>query len=214
MQPVRIQVWSDIVCPWCYIGKRRLEAALAQYGQPVEVVWRAFELDPSAPTVAAEVKPIVERLASKYRRSLAEAQKMLDQVTDTARAEGLDFHFEHARPANTFDAHRVLHLAHLRGVQAAVKERLMRAYFTEGALVSDHDTLAKLAAEAGLDSDEVRRVLAADTYGKEVRADQAQARTHGISGVPFFVINERVGVSGAQSPEALVAALRQAAQAA
>jgi len=210
MSTVKIQVWSDVVCPWCYVGKRRLEAALKQFPDPVEIAWRAFELDPNAPRLREEIQSLPARLAAKYGRTPAQAQAMLDQMTETAAVEGIEMHFERALTANTFDAHRLIHLGGLRGVQTAVKERLMRAYFTEGALLSDHPTLVRLAGEAGLDSDEAARVLASDTYAKDVRTDEAEARSHGISGVPFFLLNGQVGVSGAQSPEALLSALRQA----
>ena len=175
---LRVDIWSDIVCPWCYVGKRRFEAALAQFPHhdAVAVTWRAFELDPSAPRLADPSVSLAQGLARKYGMPLPQADGMLVKMTETAAAEGLDFHFEKARRGNTFDAHRVLHLAGERGVQDAVKERLMRGYFTEGAAVSDPEVLATLGAEAGLDADEVRTVLAAETYAAEVRADEGTAR--------------------------------------
>src|SRR3954454_8110263 len=200
---MRIDIWSDVVCPWCYIGKRRLEAALASFPgrEQVEVHWHAFELDPDAPVTREG--SYEQRLAEKYGRSLEQAGEMTASMTATAAADGLDFRFDLARPGNTFDAHRLLHLAGLRGVQDAVKERLFRATFTEGEPVSDHDTLVRLVSEAGLDADEARAVLASDTYAADVRADEQQAGQLRISGVPFFVIDGKYGVSGAQPAEVL-----------
>jgi predicted DsbA family dithiol-disulfide isomerase len=198
---MRIDIWSDVVCPWCYIGKRRLEAALDGFQGEVDVHWHAFELDPSAPTSAPG--SYEERLAAKYGRSLADAAEMTASMTATAAADGLDFRFDTAKPGNTFDAHRLLHLAGERGVQDAVKERLFRATFSEGEAISDPATLVRLGVEAGLDADEARQVLADGTYGDEVRADEAQAAQLRISGVPFFVVDQRYGVSGAQPAEVL-----------
>jgi len=207
---MKVEIWSDVVCPWCYIGKRRFEAALERFphADAVELEWKSFELDPSAGPSGEGA--YAERLAAKYGQSVAQAQGMLDGMTATAAAEGLDFHFELARPGNTFDAHRVLHLAKQRGVQDAVKERFDRATFSEGAPVSDHETLVGLAAEAGLDADETRGVLASDRYADAVRADEQQARTYGISGVPFFVVDGRYGVSGAQPAELIASVLEKA----
>ena len=207
---MKVEIWSDVVCPWCYIGKRRFEQALRGFAHAgeVEVVWRAFELDPAAPS-SREGK-YAERLAEKYGSSVPEAQQMIDTMTGAAAAEGLDFHFELARPGNTFDAHRLLHLAGQRGVQDAVKERLLRATFTEGEPVSDAETLVRLGAEAGLDADEARAVLADGRFAAEVRADERAAHELGITGVPFFVIDRRYGVSGAQPAALLQRALEQA----
>ena len=206
---MKVEIWSDVVCPWCYIGKRRFEAALAQFPHrdSVEVEWKAFELDPttvSAPA-GAEIGPRDQatRLAAKYGVDVEQAQAMVDNVTTQAAAEGLDYRLDRAAPANTVDAHQVLHLAGLRGVQDAVKERLLRAYFTEGEAVGDRDTLVRLAAEAGLDADEVRAALDEDRYVGAVRADQAEASALGIRGVPFFVVDRKYGVSGAQPAEVL-----------
>ena len=207
---MKVEIWSDVVCPWCYIGKRRFEQALAGFAHrdEVEVVWRAFELDPSAP--AERTGGYAENLATKYGVPLAQAQGMLDTMTATAAQDGLDFRFDVARPGSTFDAHRLLHLAGERGVQDAVKERLLRATFTEGEPVGDAETLVRLVAEAGLDADEARAVLASDRYAAEVRGDEQQAAAYGISGVPFFVVDGRYGVSGAQPAEALGQVLAQA----
>ncbi|MCA1712371.1 MAG: DsbA family oxidoreductase [Actinobacteria bacterium] len=198
---MRIDIWSDVVCPWCYIGKRRLEAALADFHGEADVHWHAFELDPSAPASAEGTYE--ERLAAKYGCSLAGAAEMTASMTAAAAAEGLDFRFDIAQPGNTFDAHRLLHLAGERGVQDAVKERLLRATFTDGEPIGDRETLVRLVAEAGLDVDEARQVLTDGTYADEVRADEAQAAQLRITGVPFFVVDQRYGVSGAQPAEVL-----------
>jgi predicted DsbA family dithiol-disulfide isomerase len=174
----------------------------------VEVVWRAFELDGSAP--AERTGGYAENLAAKYGVPVAEAQRMVDTMTTTAAQDGLEFRFDIARPGNTFDAHRLLHLAAEHGVQDAVKERLLRATFTEGEPVGDSETLVRLVAEAGLDADEARAVLASGRYAAEVRGDEQQARAYGITGVPFFVVDGRYGVSGAQPAEALGQVLAQA----
>jgi predicted DsbA family dithiol-disulfide isomerase len=211
MQQLRIDVWSDIACPWCHVGKRRLEAALERFPHRdrVEVVWRSFELDPTAPPVR-EAAPYAARLAGKYGVSVAEAEAMLRRMTETAALDGLDFHFEKARPGNTFDAHRLLHLAHARGLQDALKERLFRAYLGEGEAIGDHEVLTRLAVEVGLDPQEVRAALAGDAYAAEVRADEAQARRLAIRGVPFFVLAGTHAVSGAQPTESMLAALTTA----
>jgi len=207
---MKVEIWSDVVCPWCYIGKRRFEQALAGFPHrdEVEVVWRAFELDPSAPR--ERTGDYAGHLAAKYGVPLGQAQQMIDNMTTVAAQDGLDFRFDLARPGGTFDAHRLLHLAAERGVQDALKERLLRATFTEGEPIGDPETLVRLTAEAGLDADEARAVLASDRYAAEVRGDEEQARAYGITGVPFFVVDGRYGVSGAQPAEALVQVLAQA----
>lgn len=210
---LRLQIWSDIVCPWCYVGKRRLEAALARFPgrEHVHITWRSFELDPSAPKVR-DKQPYAERLAKKYGATPAQAQGMIDRMVGVAKAEGLDFDFTRAQPGNTFDAHRLLHLAHDRGelLQGALKERLFRAYLCKGEAISDHDTLTRLAVEVGLNADDVQAVLSTDQYAREVRADEAQARAIGIDGVPFFVLAETYAVAGAQPAELLASALEKA----
>ena len=209
---LKVEVWSDVVCPWCYIGKRRFEAALARFDHrdEVELVWRSFELDVSAPPSSAEQGKYAERLASKYGCSGTEAQVMLDNMTVTAAQEGLDFRFDLARPGNTFDAHRLLHLALEHGQQDELKERLDAATFTEGSPASDHGALRALATQVGLPEVEVDAVLTSDRYCDQVRADEAQARAYGISGVPFFVIDGRYGISGAQPADAVLQTLDKA----
>lgn len=204
-----IEIWSDTACPWCYIGKRRFETALGRFEHrdQVRVTWRSFELDPAAPHERQGDR--AERLAEKYGMTVERAREMEQHVRDTAAGEGLAFRFDIARSGNTFDAHRIIHLAHAHGLQAAMKERMMRGYFMEGRLVSDPDTLAQLAAEVGLAEDEVRQTLAGDRYAQEVRDDEQLATALGISAVPTFVVDRALGASGAHPPEALLELLRQ-----
>lgn len=207
---MQVEIWSDVVCPWCYIGKRRFEAALARFdhADEVEVVWRSFELDPSAPR--EDDVDATQHLAEKYGTSLAAARKMHERMAEAAAGEGLEMRFEVARRGNTFDAHRLLHLAADRGVQGQVKDRLMRAYFTEGEPVGRPEALVRVTAEAGLDAEEARQVLAGDAYTDAVRADQREAQQLGISSVPFFAIDRTFGIAGAQPADDLVEALDKA----
>jgi predicted DsbA family dithiol-disulfide isomerase len=209
---LQIDVWSDIACPWCYVGKRRMEAALAKFAhrENVSVVWHAFELDESAPKQHTDGSTYAQRLAKKYGRSVDEAQGMIDNMTDTARVDGLDFRFDLVQSGNTFDAHRVIHFAAEKGKQDAVKEALLKAYMTDGELISDHDVIARVASQAGLDASEVKKVLAEGTYSDEVRADEQDAREIGIRGVPFFVLGGKYAVSGAQPAAMLLGALEKA----
>jgi predicted DsbA family dithiol-disulfide isomerase len=205
--PLTVEIWSDVVCPWCYIGKRRFEAAVEQFdGGDVEVVWRSFELDPGAP--ATREHSAAEHLASKYGMSVEQAEASHAQMTELAAQEGLEYHFEKARGGNSFDAHRLIHLAHANGKQAEAQERVMRAYFTEGVPIGDREALVELGEELGLDA---RPALESDEYADAVRADELLAQQIGIQGVPFFVLNRRYGVSGAQPAELLVQALEKAA---
>jgi predicted DsbA family dithiol-disulfide isomerase len=205
-----VEIWSDIACPWCYVGKRRFEAALASYEHrdEVRVTWRSFELDPSAPREREHDG--ATHLAEKYGTSREEALAMHQRMTDTAAHDGLEFRFDLARGGNTFDAHRLLHLAAAHGEQDAMKERIMRAYLTEGELISDHAVLERLALEVGLPQDEVRDALATDRFAADVRDDERTAQSLGIHAVPFFVVDRAMGASGAHPPEALVELLRQA----
>jgi predicted DsbA family dithiol-disulfide isomerase len=204
-----IEIWSDIACPWCYIGKRRFEAALAEFEHrdDVRVTWRSFELDPAAPPEREGER--AARLAEKYGMTVEQAREMERQMTETAAGEGLDFRFDIARSGTTFDAHRVVHLAAEHGLQDDMKERLLRAYFGEGELMSDPDTLVRLAVEVGLDEDSVRQVLASDRFAAEVRSDEQTAARFGISAVPTFVVDRSLGVSGAHPPDALLQLLRE-----
>jgi Predicted dithiol-disulfide isomerase involved in polyketide biosynthesis len=207
---MKVEIWSDIACPWCYVGKRRFERALEQFehARDVEVVWRSFELDPHAPRTHAESQD--ELLAKKYGMPVETARAMNERMTAEARKEGLEFHLDRVRVGNTFDAHRLVHLAAESRRADAMKERLMRAYFTEGEAVGDPATLVRLGIDVGLDEAKVREVVSGSAYAKDVRADEERARAFGISGVPFFAIDERYGVSGAQPSEVLLDALRQA----
>lgn len=209
MTALRIDVWSDIACPWCYVGKRRLEAALEAFPHEVQIVYRSFELDPRAPRMRDETS-YVERLAAKYRMPTAHAQQMIDRMTRIGIAEGVEFHFERVRAGNTFDAHRLLQLARAKGVQTALKERLMHAYFTEGEPIGDVSALIPLAVDIGLDEADVRDVLASDRFAKDVRRDEQLAAELGIEGVPFYVMAGRLGVSGAQTPDVLLGAVERA----
>ena len=208
--PLTVDIWSDVVCPWCYIGKRRFESALARFPHrdEVTVTWRSFELDPDAPRSSEE--PAAERLAGKYAMSVEQAAAMHAQMTELAAADGLELHFDRTRSGNTFDAHRLIHLAAAHDAQDAVKERLMRAYFTEGEPIGDPDTLVRLVAEAGVDPDVARSVLDSDRYSDDVREEEGLAGRLGIRGVPFFVLDRRYGVSGAQPADLLLEALEQA----
>lgn len=208
---MRIDIWSDVVCPWCYIGKRRLEAALEGLeGLEVEIHWRSFELDPAAP--ARLDIPLDELLARKYRMSLDQARAARERVTAIAAEEGLTFRLEAARTGNTFDAHRLIHFARSHGLDYAMKERLLSAYFCESLPVADRTVLAGLAAEVGLDRAETEAALASDAFGAEVRADEREARVHGATGVPFFVFDRRFAVSGAQTADVLRHVLERAAE--
>jgi predicted DsbA family dithiol-disulfide isomerase len=206
---MHVEIWSDIACPWCYVGKRRFEAALAafEHTDEVTVTWRSFELDPGAP--AERPEDSAGHLAAKYGRTREQAEQMNANMTQVAAGEGLEFRFDRLRLGNTFDAHRLVHLGAAHGIQAAVKERLFRAYLTEGELLADHDALRRLAAEAGLPADEVADLLAGDRFADEVRDDERTASSLGISAVPFFVADRALGASGAQSPEVLLEFLRQ-----
>jgi predicted DsbA family dithiol-disulfide isomerase len=205
---MEVEIWSDIACPWCYIGKRRFEAAMAQFehADDVKVTWRSFELDPSAP--AERPGDSATRLAEKYGMTVEEARAREQQVTEIAAGDGLDYHLEIARTGSTFEGHRLLQLAKQHGLQDQMKERLMRGRFTEGRLVADPEFLVSAAVEVGLDEREVSEMLDGDRFTEEVRADEQVAHRFGISGVPMFVVDRTYGASGAQPPEQLLALLR------
>ncbi len=211
---MQVEIWSDVACPWCAVGKRRFEAALRsfEHAEHVQLRWRSFELDPSAPRDAAGDDEVdyVGRLAAKYGADRGSAQGMIDRMTATAAEDDWAFRFDRIRPGNTFDAHRLLHLAAGRDRQDTVKEHFLSGYLEHGAPIGQHAALRTLAVEAGLDDAEVADVLASDAFAEAVRADERQARELGISGVPFFVLDRRFGVSGAQPAAALVQALEQA----
>jgi len=205
-----VEIWSDVVCPWCYIGKRRFESALERFEHrdEVTVLWRSFELDPD--TAREQHGTAAERLAGKYGMTIERAEQLHAEMTERAAAEGLEYHLDRSRGGNTFDAHRLIHLAATYGHQAAAKERLMRAYFTEGEPISVWNTLVRLMAEVGVDPAEARETLELDRFAEDVREDENLAGQLGIQGVPFFVFDRRYGVSGAQPPEILLSALERA----
>jgi len=207
---MRVEIWSDIVCPWCYIGKRRFETALAKFehADEVEVIWKSFQLNPDQPKGQRE--PVAEHLAAKYGVSVDEARAMNDRVKGIAAEEGLVYDFDRYTMVNTFDAHRLTHLAKERGLGAELHERFLRGQLVEGEVLEDHDTLIRLAAEVGIPEADARRVLESDVYANEVNADIDELRGLGGSGVPFFVIDRRYGVSGAQPAEVFLNALETA----
>ena len=207
---MKIDIWSDIVCPFCYIGKRRLEAAVAQFehADEVEVTWHSFELDRGADAVSDI--PLVDLVARKYGSTREQAIAQHRTMAQSAAELGLEFNWEQARYGNTFDAHRVVHLAAEHGLADATHERLMRAYFTDGLAVGDREVLVRLATEIGLGADVVRDVLDSDDYGNHVRSDEATARMLGIESVPFFVFDRKYGVSRAQPVEVFTQALETA----
>ena len=213
-KPLSVQIWSDVQCPWCYIGKRKFEAALAELAADpaapqVEVVYRSFELAPDTP-VDFEGTP-VDYLSQRKGIAPEQARAMIDRVSGIAESVGLDYRYDDIHQTNTVLAHELLHFAKAHGKQLELKERLLRAYFTEGRHIGRADDLAELAAEVGLDHDEAQAALTEHTYLPDVKADMAQAVAYGIQGVPFFVIDDRYGISGAQETAHFVAALKQAA---
>ncbi|MCU1684361.1 MAG: protein dithiol-disulfide isomerase [Amycolatopsis sp.] len=207
---MRVDVWADLVCPWCYLGKRRFERALAEFehADEVEVVHHSFQLDPTFPR--GEVRDTNEVLIEKYGMTPEQAKKSGVEMEERAAADGLEYTMAGLRMGNTVDAHQLVHLGAEHGIADTVMERLYRAHFTEGRSLFDHDSLVELAADAGLDAEEARRVLTEGTYAAAVEADGQQARSLGANGVPFFVLDERYGVSGAQPTELFAQALDRA----
>lgn len=207
---MRIEIWSDVICPWCYIGKRNFEAALADFPHKdkVELVWRSFELDPHAP---AELPGTMEEmLAQKYRTSREEAAAMIARVTAAAKTVGLAYRLDLARTGNTFDAHRLLHHAASKGLGGKATETLMHAYFCEALPVGDRTALARLAPQFGIAEDEATKILESEDYAEAVRADEARAARFGINVVPSFVIDEKHLITGGQPVAGFAEALRQA----
>jgi predicted DsbA family dithiol-disulfide isomerase len=210
---MQIEVWADVVCPWCYIGKKRLQSALEQRGlADVEIVHRAFQLDPTASTIT---EPTVDHLAAKYGVTREQALDMMSDVTEVAASEGLDYHLDLCMTGNTRDAHRLALWAQEQDPAACQRllETMYSAYFEQGRGVFGTDDLVALAVEAGLDADGAREMLAGTAYLDQVVQDQVLARTFGANGVPFFVIDRAFGVSGAQPVEAFLSALDQASAA-
>jgi predicted DsbA family dithiol-disulfide isomerase len=208
---MRIDIWSDLVCPWCYVGKRRFEKALVQFDDthPVEIVHHSFQLNPAAPPDHTSSRR--EMLMRKYGLSAQQVVAMDARMTHTAAAEDLDFQLEDTLTGNTFDAHRLVHLARAHGLQNAMVERFYRAYFCEQRSLFDAASLSQLAVEAGLDRAEIDTVLQTDRYADAIASDIEAARRLGVNGVPFFVIDNRYGVSGAQPAEMFLDVLRAAA---
>lgn len=207
---MKIEMWSDFVCPFCYIGKTRLEKALEQFSHSdeVEVEFKSFELDPNAPSHSD--KNIHESLAEKYGISIEQAKQNNMQIGVQAAQIGLTFHFDEMKPTNTFDAHRLAKYAKNQGKEREMIERLLHAYFTESKNIGDTATLADLAEEVGLDRQEALHVLnSKEIYVSDVRADQRMAQQLGVTGVPFFVINQKYAISGAQPIETFFSALEK-----
>lgn len=209
---MQVEIWSDVVCPWCYIGKRRFEQALEQFPQrdQVEVQYRSFQLDPTAE--AGAHTPVAESLAAKYGRSLDQVSQMMANVTAAAADVGLEYDLSRTVKGNTTEIHRLLHYANLVGKQADLMERIFSAYFIDGEIVFEHTVLLRLAEEAGLDAQAARRVLEEGQFAEEVDADLQLARDFGVSGVPFFVFERKYAVSGAQPADVFLSALETIAR--
>ncbi|PKQ17756.1 MAG: hypothetical protein CVT68_06890 [Actinobacteria bacterium HGW-Actinobacteria-8] len=205
-----VDVWSDVACPWCYLGKHRLETAIDASGEDVRVTWHSFQLNPRIPR--GEHTPHAEALAKKFQAPVEKIRAMNQRLVDLGAAEGLEYNFDRYIQANTRDAHRVLHLAQAHGLGNEMKDRLMRGQFTEGAIVDDADALVAMATDVGLDANEVREMLATDAYDDAVQADIDEAAALGATGVPFFVFDRRFAVSGAQPVETFVEALRRSSE--
>jgi predicted DsbA family dithiol-disulfide isomerase len=209
---IRIDIWSDIACPWCYIGKHRFEEGIAQFARShpdieVEVEGHSYELAPDTPEDFAGSE--IDFLSKHKGMAREQVEQMLSQMAQMAQLEGLEFNWDKLQHTNTGKLHRVLHLAKSQGVYSEMQERLFRAYFTDGAKVSDVETLAELGEEVGLDAEEVRDAFESEDLGEEVERDITRARMLGVSGVPFFLIDEKYGISGAQSAETFADALEQ-----
>jgi predicted DsbA family dithiol-disulfide isomerase len=207
--PLKVDIWSDVQCPWCYIGKRKFEAGVAAFGRPVEVEYHSFELAPDTP-VDFDGSP-VDYLSQRKGLPVEQVHQMLDNVTNIAAEVGLDYHFDQVHQTNTRKAHEVLHYAKARGKQTEMKEALLKAYFVDGGHVGDLEQLADLAAGIGLDRADVLHSIQEGDYASAVEADVQQAFAYGIQGVPFYVIDGKYGVSGAQPAEVFAQALEQAA---
>ena len=207
---MKIEIWSDVVCPWCFVGKRHLEEAMRGFAhaEEVEIEWKSYELDPRAPRERPGT--YAERIAKKYGIPVGVARDRISRIVSVGADAGIDFRFDSTRPGNTFDAHRLLHFASSIGLQNELKERFFLATFTEGHPIGDAETLVKLAADVGIAEADVRRVVESDAFAQEVRAEEAEAMQLEVTGVPFFLINRRFGVPGAQAPEVLLQVLERA----
>ena len=207
---MKVEIWSDVICPWCYVGKRNFDAALSgfEYRGEVDVVWRAYELDPNAPPERSG--SYIERISRKYGISPDDARQRMSRIVTLGAAAGIEFRFDELRAGNTFDAHRLLHLARSLGRQQELQERLFAATFSEGHPIGERETLVKLAADVGLAEADVQGMLESRDFADDVRADEVEALELGVSGVPFFAFDRRYAVAGAQAPAVLVEVLERA----
>ena len=212
MHGMKVEIWSDVACPWCFIGKRRFESALAEFPhrESVEVVWRSYQLDPTLPDHYDGTE--LEYLSTRKGLPPEQVSRMFEHVALQAKGEALDYRFEKVVVANSFTAHRLIHLAAAHGKQDAAKERLLSDHFEHGRDIGSREYLTALGKDLGIDAGEVEELFTTDKYADDVRSDFAEARSLGISGVPFFVIDRKFGLSGAQPAETFTAALNQAWQ--
>lgn len=206
---IQVDIWSDFACPFCYIGKTHFEKALAQFKErdQVHITYRSFELDPNS--AKSQKQNIYEVLAKKYGQSLEWAQKANERVIQMGKDCGLDFQMDRIVPTNSFEAHRLNQLAKEKGLQAQLQDSIFKGYFNEGLDIASENSLLQMGVRAGLEEAEIRSVLESDRFSKDVRYDEQQAQEYGISGVPFFLFNEKYGVSGAQPTEAFLEALME-----
>lgn len=198
---MKVEIWSDVVCPWCFVGKRNFEAALELFAHSdeLEITWRSYELDPNGPPVREGT--YTERIARKYGLEVGAARAAMARIVNAGSQSGIDFKFDTMQPGNTFNAHRLLHLARQRGKQHELKEALFMATFTECRAIGTDEVLEDIAVSVGLDREEVRELLAGDEYANEVRFDERVAQNVGITGVPFFLVDDAYGIPGAQDPQ-------------
>lgn len=208
---MRVDIWSDVVCPFCYIGKKRLEAAAQQAGLELEVHWHSYELDPDAP-IRQEVSNS-ERLAQKYGRTIAEVEEMQRNIATMAAEEGIQFNWENANSGNTFNAHRIIHLAQSKGLGSEAKEAFFYSYMTQGLPIGERETIEDVAARIGLNPVEVEDVLDSEEYTDFVKFDEDVARDQlKVTGVPFFVFDQRIALAGAQPREVFLQVFEKALQ--
>ncbi len=208
-EKMKVEVWSDIMCPFCYIGKRNYESALAQFGDAknIEIQWKSFQLDPTIPEQIAEKQNIYQYLAERKGMSYEHSVRMHDNVTEMAKQAGLTYNFDKAVIANSFKAHKMIQLAKTKGLGDEAEERLFYAYFTEGKDFGDTETLIELGTEIDLNETEIRSAIAGEEYAQKVKADINEARSLGVNGVPFFVFDRKYAISGAQPAEAFLQTL-------
>jgi predicted DsbA family dithiol-disulfide isomerase len=206
---MKVDIWSDVRCPFCYIGKRKFEKALEKFPHKneIEVNWHSFELDPTLKTNTAV--SAIEHIADIKGISKEQAEGMHTHVTNVAKEIGLDFNFEKSVIANSFNAHRLIQLAKTKGLANEAEEQLFKAHFLEGKNIDDNETLIQIGVSAGLNENDVKDMIASDSFSQEVRQDEMQAQSIGINGVPFFILNNKYAVSGAQSPDVFLQALSQ-----